>query len=286
MASSLVCLKSRVVRSASRLALATAALCGAATPGHAQQPWPSQVQAVYKIEFNGFEVGSFEFSSAVAQGGYSLSGDARLSALLGVIQWQGATRSSGVLAQDQPRPAGYSFDYAGAGKSGAINMGFQGDAVANLTVTPVRPPEPGIIAVRETHLKGVLDPLSAVMAMARTDNANPCGRKLAIFDGKQRFDLMLTYKRQERVAEARPSGQPGVAFVCRVRYIPIAGHKANEETRTMEQSSEIEISLRPIPSANLFVPHQISVPTGAGTVRIVAQQVRITTRNEQIALVH
>ena len=124
------------------------------------------------------------------------------------------------------------------------------------------------------------------MAISRSENANPCGRRLAVFDGKQRFDLVLSFKRQERISETRPTGQPGVAYVCKVRYLPVAGHRATEETRAMAASSEIEISLRPVPSANLFVPHEISIPTGAGTARLIAQSVRITTRNEQIALGH
>jgi hypothetical protein len=279
-------MKSRCVTTLAGLLALAAGVLGQNAPAQAEQGWPSKVQAVYRIEFNGFDIGAFEFSSNVGGGGYAISGDAKLSALLGAFKWQGVTRASGILGDIAPRPAGYTFDYAGTGKSGSIKMGFAGDAVTSLSATPARPPDPAIVAVREPHLKGVLDPLSAVMAMARSDSPNPCGRKLAIFDGRQRFDLVLSYKRQERVAEARPSGQPGVAYVCRVRYQPIAGHKANEETRALAQSSNIEVALRPIPRANLFVPHQISIPTGAGTARITAQRIQIQTRNEQIALVH
>ena len=266
------------------LSFATAALCP--TDATAAEPWPSQVHASYRIEFNSFDIGTFDFQSQVAGNGYTLTGDAKLSALLGAFKWQGVTRTSGLLAGDAPKPAGYTFDFNGAGKSGSVKMGFNGDAVTNLTYVPLREPAPGTIPVREAHLKSVLDPLSAVMALSRSENANPCGRRLAIFDGKQRFDLVLTYKRQERISEQRPSGQPGVAYVCKVRYMPIAGHKASEETRSISQSNDIEVSFRPVPSANLFVPHEISIPTGAGTARLVARNVRIVTRNEQIALGH
>ena len=271
-----------------RLTLAFAGLMagvGCAATAHAE-PWPNQVVATYRIEFNGFDIGQFEFSSNVAGAGYTLSGDARLSALLGAFQWKGATRTSGTLTGDSPKPSGYTFDYAGTGKQGAIKMAFTGDTVTNLAVSPPQPVLPGTTQVTREHLKGVLDPLSAIMAMARSDSANPCGRRLAIFDGKQRFDLAMSYKRQERVSDARPSGQPGVAYVCKVRYLPIAGHKPNDETRTLATTNEIEVALRPVPSANLFVPHHISLPTGAGTVRIIAQQVRIVTMHEQIALGH
>ena len=286
MASMLVSSTSRAASAALALLALTGGALGTATRTEAAEPWPSQVLAVYRIEFNGFDVGSFEFNSNVAGQGYTLNGDAKLSALLGAFQWKGVTRASGALASDAPRPAGYMFDFAGTGKKGSIKMGFAGDSITSVSHVPPLQPVPAAVMVKESHLKGVLDPLSAVMALSRSDNANPCGRRLAIFDGRQRFDLLLSYKRQERVAETRPSGQPGVAYVCKVKYLPIAGHKVNEETRVLAASNDIEISLRPVPSANIFIPHMISIPTGAGTAKLIAQQVRITTHSEQIALSH
>ncbi len=256
------------------------------TPAEAE-PWPSRVNAVYKIEFGGFDVGTFEFSSSVNGQSYTLTGDAKLSALLGAFKWQGATRSSGALAGDQPQPSGYTFNFVSTAKNGSLKMGFAGDKVASVAHVPVHQPAPMTVPVRDVDLKGVLDPLSAVMALSRTKAENPCGRKLAVFDGKQRFDLQLTYKRQDRVTDVRPSGQPGIAYVCKVKYTPIAGHKPTEESRTMAASQGIEVSLRPVPSANLFVPHQIIIPTGAGIAKLTAIRVHITTpRNEQIALGH
>ncbi len=259
---------------------------GMASTAEANEPWPAVVQAIYRIEFNGFDVGSFEFNSNVSGPNYTLTGDAQLSALLGAFRWQAQTRTAGTLSADIPKPAGYTFDFAGTGKSGALKMGFTGDGISSVSHVPPSNPMAGTVAVREQHLKGVLDPLSAVMALSRTEATNPCARRLAVFDGKQRFDLALSFKRQERIAETRPTGQPSVAYVCKVRYVPIAGHRATDETRAMAASDDIEISLRPVPSANLFVPHEINIPTGAGMARLIAQSIRITTRGEQIALGH
>jgi hypothetical protein len=125
------------------------------------------------------------------------------------------------------------------------------------------------------------------MAITRGQSGNPCGRQLSIFDGKQRFDLFFTFNRQLRVKEAVPSGQPGVAFVCRVRYVPIAGHKNNEETQQMAAQTGIEIAFRPIPSANLLVPYEVTIPTFAGSARMTAQRIDIITPGmKQIALIH
>lgn len=276
----------RAVQCFAAVASASLVMSGAAV---ASEPWPHEVQALYKVRFNGFEVGSFEFSSTVQAQTYKLSGNAQLSALLGALSWKGETHTAGTLAANAPRPAGYTFDFNGLGKNGSIRMNFAGDNVANVSHAPPLPPQTDTVPVRDGHLKGVLDPLSAVMALAKTptSGADPCKRKLSIFDGRQRFDLVLSFLREERIVEAKPSGQPDMALVCRVQYFPVAGHKLNEETQHMATTNGIEIALRPVPSANLFVPHQITVPTIAGSATLTSHWVQIKTqRNEQIALVY
>lgn len=283
------CKRGRIARAVQYLAAGASTFflaCGAAV---ASEPWPHEVHALYKVRFNGFEVGSFEFNSSVQAQTYTLSGNAQLSALLGALSWKGETRTAGTLAANAPRPTGYTFDFNGLGKNGSIRMNFAGDSVTTVSHAPPLQPQTDTVPVRDAHLKGVLDPLSAVMALARTptSGADPCKRKLSIFDGKQRFDLVLSFLREERIVEAKPSGQPDMALVCRVQYFPVAGHKLNEETQHMATTSGIEIALRPVPSANLFVPHQITVPTMAGSATLTSHWVQITTqRNGQIALVY
>ena len=241
--------------------------------------------ALYKISFNGLEIGTFQFQTTIGPQGYTASGDAQISALLGVFTWRGVTRVSGAVDGATPHPAGYSFDFQSSTRSGAVKLGFKQDNITSVSMIPKIEDTEETVPVREQHLKGVLDPLSALLALSRADPANPCGRKLSIFDGKQRFDLAMSFRRNEKIVEARPSGQPGVATVCRVKYTPIARHKQNDDTRTLANSTGIEVALRHIPSANIMVPRQITIPTGMGPAVLTAQRVEVSTvANGQIAL--
>jgi hypothetical protein len=270
-----------------RAVAALAVLILAATAARAAgPPWPSRVAAVYNISFNGFDIGSFRFNSSVTGHTYALTGGAEMSALLGAFTWQGATGSSGQTAAGGAlKPAGYTFDYKSNSQTGSVRMTFNDAGVTHLSVAPPTP-DHGKVPVRDHHLKDVLDPLTAVMALSRAPGSNPCGRKIPVFDGKQRFDLHLSFRRHERVAETRPSGQPGIAFVCRIRYIPIAGHKQDDDSRRLLDNGNIEVALRPVPSANLLIPYRISVPTIAGTAVLTLQRIDITGSHGRIALVH
>jgi len=251
------------------------------------QTWPSSVTAVYKITYLGVDIGTFQFASSISGSTYTLSGNAQLSVLLGAFKWTGVTRASGTLAGEALKPAGFNFDYKSTTKSGTVKMGFNDAGVTSLSVVPPSSPGPEHVPLRDGHLKQVLDPLTAVLALSNGRGSQPCGRKVSIFDGKQRFDLHLSFRGQQRVVETRPSGQPGFAYVCRVRYIPIAGHRNNDQTRQLADNANIEVALRPVPSANLLIPYRISIPTFAGTAVMSAQRIEITTPGKaQIALTH
>jgi hypothetical protein len=249
--------------------------------------WPATVRAVYEVNFNGFTVGSFEFVSQSEEQSYTLTGNAHLSLLLGAFTWIGETRAFGLLADHTPKPAAFTFDFRANAKTGSTKIDFANGVVLDVRHTPPATPKPDTVPLRSQHLKGVLDPLSAVMVVAQYANPDPCEHRLPIFDGKERFDLLLSYKGQVKVNEQQPSGQPAIAHVCRVRYQPIAGHKVDAESSYLATTDAIEVSLRPIPSANVLIPYQITIPTLVGYATIVSKRVEIESPGlPQIALLH
>jgi hypothetical protein len=253
---------------------------------HAES-WPSRVSALYKISLAGFELGDFHFQSSVNGRSYALTATAELSWGFGAFTWRGVTSSSGSLSTVQPKPAVYSFDFKSNRKSGSVKVGFDETGVSNVVLLPKSSPSPETVPVREHHLKSVLDPMTAILALSRGSTANPCGRRIAIFDGKQRFDLALSFRRFASISEAQPSGQPHVAFVCGVQYIPVAGYRNNTETQAMASNSGIEVVFRPVPSANLLIPYQITIPTIVGSAVLSSRRVEIVAPdNRQIALIH
>jgi hypothetical protein len=259
---------------------------GSGAPAAAES-WPATVRALYEINFNGFTVGSFEFQSQAESQSYTLTGNAHLSVLLGAFSWAGSTRSFGMIVDQAPKPASFTFDFKSNLRAGSTTLGFSDGAVTNVMNLPPMVTSDPIIPLREHHLKGVVDPLSAIMMLTRSATVDPCDRRIPIFDGKERFDLLFSRKGEMRVTEQAPSGQPGVAIICRVRYLPIAGHKIDSDTKFMAANDGIEVALRPVPSANVFVPYQISIPTMAGSATIVSKRVEIVSPGKpQIAMLY
>ena len=278
----------RLTDRAARLAACVAALVFAAGPAAASDAWPAQVDAVYKIHFSGLELGDFTYSSRVQQNSYAATSNAQISAMFGAYEWKGQSRSAGTTADAGPKPASYTFNFKNQSKVGTVQMTFTGNAITNVASVPPIESKPGTIEVKEAHLKDVFDPLSAVMALSRVPagkvaGVNPCARRIPVFDGKQRFDLVFSYKRQAPLAEIG-SKNPHHAFVCRVKYVPIAGYRMNEDMRQMQQATGIEVWMVPLAEANLFIPYYVLVPVSAGTATLTAHRINIDTARGKIAL--
>ena len=287
----LFALPSRVARVRSA-ALAAVWIAGAAgspferVAAHAQTPVvknkATHVSAVYQIVLNGFDIGNFRYTSEVNGPAYALTSDVELSLLMGAFHWKGVSRTSGTATSAGPRPASFGFDYTSSLKDGSVRMGFTKGTVDTISIEPPAAPVPDTVALKPEHLANVLDPLTAILSLTQDTGSKPCDRKLAIFDGKQRFDLQLVYLRQDPI-----EGTSETASVCRVRYIPIAGFRATEETANLARTTGIEISFRQVVGAKLLVPQKVLLPTLAGAAEISVQHVDIDTPGSgQVALVN
>ncbi len=79
--------------------------------------------------------------------------------------------------------------------------------------------------------------------------------------------MKLSYKNNQKV---KTEGYDGFAYVCKLQYIPVAGHKRDHEnTKRMAANNDMEIWLAPISagddSQSLFTAIRIVVPTWLGT---------------------
>ncbi|MCB1504840.1 MAG: DUF3108 domain-containing protein [Hyphomicrobiaceae bacterium] len=267
-------------------ALALLGLSGSSTRLQAaDQGWPARVNASYKVEFNGFDIGRFSFEAAVRGGQYSAGSKVELSALLGAFKWQGLTRSSGAVSTTTAEPAAYTFDYQSNSKSGAIKLAFRDGKVTSIGASPPTLPSDDLVPLEKKHLSNVLDPLSAVLALTRQTSGDPCSQRLPVFDGKQRFDLVVTPLGRRQLVSRQSSGQPEIAHVCQMQYRPIAGYKRGKETEDLARTMKIEVVLRPVPGANILVPQEIKIPTLVGSASLSLERIDILTANsDQIAL--
>lgn len=264
---------------AHRIWLFAAALLAVAPPALAKDGWPAEVAAVYKVTFNGFEIGNFRFTSKLDGEKYTLEGSSKLSVVLGAFKWRGVFKSTGAIGEDGAEPTAYDFGYRSGSKRGSVKMTLDGGGISRVALDPPKEPSRSTVPLKPEHMRNVVDPLSAIMGLTRHDSGDPCRRKLAVFDGQRRFDLALS-----RAPGQGPRARSGGIYVCRIAYAPVAGHKANKENKALSEGV-IEVVMRHVPDANLLAPSKITIPTAWGQAVLTSKRFDIVTaERKRIAL--
>jgi hypothetical protein len=249
---------------------------------------PSRVRVTYNISFNGMSVGEFVIRANLAEREYTISADAKISVLAGLIfEWTGKTSSSGRVVNNAPTPNAYSFGYEAGDKHEKIDLRFSENSVREVAINPPARLPAARIPVTRAHLQNVVDPLSAVLLLTASRDKGPtdvCNHRLPIFDGKQRYDLVLSYKRTKRVTAEE--GYRGPAYVCKVKFVPIAGHKSGDADNNYAARNEsMEVWMVPISQSNLYVPYYIHLPTQAGVATLTSTRFDVDKAGSRRALV-
>jgi hypothetical protein len=237
------------------------------------------IHADYNISFNGLSIGNFNFRSDLNGNEYDLKGQARISILAGLLfEWRGDSASSGSVSARRPRPNSYSFGYRTSDKRETIDIEFSNNNVKGIAVNPPQRKSSARIPVTAKHMRNVVDPLSAVVMLtnvgSKKSGKEVCTQRLPIFDGKARYDLRLTYKTTKSVSTGH--GYRGPAYICKVKFMPIAGHKRGDDENDYAAKNEgIEIWMIPLSEVDLYVPYYVYIPTAVGSAALTSTAFRV-----------
>jgi hypothetical protein len=245
----------------------------------------ARITAVYRVDLGNFNLGTFKLTTTFRGEEYQMRGEGRFTILQGLIyEWRGVTASAGRVTSQGPAPAMYALNYSDGGKKTAqLRMTFDDRGVSSVSMFPGKRPNPRTIPVTQEQLEGVLDPMSGAFLSAQSENPNGdlavCDKTLPVFDGRQRYDLVVSPKRMVTVKRTTPGGYGGPAVICAVKFIPIAGYQPdNPAIRLMQQSNEIEVWLIPVRASNRYVPYRIVLPTPVGYGSAIVTSIQVGTR--------
>jgi hypothetical protein len=231
-----------------------------------------QVTAQYGVYWAGFHFGDVQLVMEVHGSDYDMKGTGRFSVLGGLIyDWRGSTASEGKIGHSGPKPSLYTLSYSGGDKKGARRIEFADGAVARVAISPKKKPNPRNIPVTKQELRGVLDPMSGAFMRARPNlppaDLRVCNETIPVFEGKLRFDIVLSPKEQRRVESESPDGYSGLTAVCGVKFVPIAGYRPNDPAikYMTANTGAIEAWLAPLPNTAFYLPYRVSVPTAFGS---------------------
>lgn len=235
-------------------------------------------ETTYRVTWSGIELGNFTAATQFNGNRYSIRGNGQFALLEGLLfNWKGTTTTAGSIGEDGgPVPSDFVFDYKSGRKGERLRIDYDGADVTGVEIVPAWTPDADVVPVRKAQLARSLDPLSAVFLLGRTkggkSEASLCQRTIPVFDGRMRYDLVLSHRKTVQVKNEGTARYTGPVVVCRVKYVPISGHKRDDAgTVHLAKSPDIEVWLVPLPNASLHVPYAIHMPTlGGGYASVTA----------------
>jgi hypothetical protein len=229
-----------------------------------------RLEAEYIATLGGIPIGRGNWVVEIADDGYSAAASGTTT---GIIRFftgaRGTSTARGTVGGGgQPVPMSYGATISYDKKVDDVRMTLAGGNVTDYEVEPPLPPVPDRIPVTDADRHGVSDPMTSMLNRVggNGDPVTPeaCNRKVAVFDGRVRYDLHSDFKRMETVKADR--GYAGPAVVCAVYFTPISGYVPSRPAiRYLIELREAEVWLAPISGTHVLAPFRFSMPTPFGT---------------------
>ncbi len=230
--------------------------------------------ARYTLSVNGFPLGKFTWQAQFGLADYNASATGRASGIFSMLlNGEGTVSVKGIVKDARPQATNYVSAFTREKEKSGVQMTLDAGRVRDLKIEETDP-DTDRIPVTDAHKLDIADPLTALLLPAPASDpvsASACERKLSIFDGRRRFDLALSFRRNDKATPDK--GYTGPALVCAVKFTPIAGHRASSPLLTfLIEGRDIEIWFVPVAGMRLLAPVRLSIASGIGTMLLRADQ--------------
>lgn len=254
----------RLIMKPLRLAAIVVALGASAQPAALAET--KEMRTDYSVSFIGLPVANVSFVTRFVGRDFRISGNLSTSIVGDIVEkTRGTAEVSGSLAPDRLLANSFAIAYTSGKKRYSIEMMMKNGTVLSAVSRPEKKRPANWVPVTAEHKRSVLDPLSSLVIPA----GDPvCPRKLPIFDGASRYDLVLEPKGSRPYST---TGFSGTATVCAVRLVPHAGfRRGNRQVDYVRNLKGIEIWFARSPAGDHYAPVYAKVPTRVGQVIIAA----------------
>jgi hypothetical protein len=126
------------------------------------------------------------------------------------------------------------------------------------------------VAIERKQLVGNINDMAAAFILKGGKlDASLCNRQMQIFTGTERFNLKLSYAKDDEATSKR-TGYQGPVVLCNVRYSPISGHYTSSEvTQDLVSKERILVWYAPLATPGYFIPYRALVTTESGDLSVV-----------------
>jgi len=186
----------------------------------------STIQLVWQVYLGGINLGNIGIKSSFT--GNTYSAVSRLKTAGVVNSFYEAVidaTSMGTVGGNALQPQKYDSNTNNEKQNQKVALEYKASGIELFSDPPYNVHK---YPVTEEQKRGTIDPLSGlVFALSGVSHSpdKPCGETVRVFDGRRRYDVVLSYSGQDKVKT--DGGYSGPAIKCTVIYKQLAGFKPN-----------------------------------------------------------
>jgi Protein of unknown function (DUF3108) len=228
-------------------------VAGSANPAWSQ----SRLDLAYVLSFAGISFGDITISAEIGTSEYTMSGEGRLRSF-GPTSTSGKGHSDvrGSVSDSRLTPTRFSSKSNFEKDPMEVTITYEDGNVKEVSGLNLGR---GRAQLADADRRAVLDPLTALLVPAGLSE-EACQRTVHIFDGYQRFDVALAFKRRSSIKAKE--GYAGPAVVCSANYRPVAGQRGSATVPgflvDLLVDREMDVTLAPVSGIRLLAPFEVS----------------------------
>jgi hypothetical protein len=196
----------------------------AASPARAAR---ESVLLRYEAYALGLPVVSFDFRVDETDSAYSVDGNIRTIGVFRLLYSVDLrAESHGEIASDAMQPRLHEQVLTTKGVDRIARLEYPGDGTVSAQLVPAD--ESGRPKPEPQQILDTFDPLSTILAISRAAaRAGRCDGRFPVFDGRRRYDIVLTDEGSERIDGGY--SYTGMARRCRAAAVKIAGFSFDQD---------------------------------------------------------
>lgn len=198
-----------------------------AVPGDAVPTAPLMLR--YEAFAAGFPIVSFDFRLDESGEAYTVGGRIRSVGLFQIFYgFAMRAESQGTIGAEEVHPRFHEHALRSRGRDRHARLDYPGDGTVAASLVP--PEDSGRPKPTAQQIANTLDPLTAILAIGHeVARAGKCGGRFAVFDGRRRYDLVLSDDGSERMETSPAYGFAGEVRRCVVAVVKIAGFSFDQD---------------------------------------------------------
>jgi len=235
---------------------------------------PLTIQADYSASVLIFRVGRVTLNAELERDHYSAQAHVEAAGLAALFtDFDIDSEVSGQFSATGPQPVHYGHVERTGDKIRQIDVQFD-NRLAQSTATPAfsswgDPP------ASDEDRTDVVDPMTATLLLSEMVAASgdaPCEGTISVFDGKQRYNLLLASRGTQRI---RTRGWRGDALVCDAYYMPVSGYDTEDWPTPGETRHPLRMWIAPIADGTAFLPVRLHTRAGFGGVTVELRRLEL-----------